>query len=157
MSTSYRASIDGPPVETNTDSQSLLVRIWDLGPPVPEAPTKPGLPEGKEGSPQHDLAMIEFEGELANYKTALAAYGRMKKDHAEWHKDYAGPYQFETHSVNAREAIQNEPSRYAAELPKGRKPGKYHADQLQRQADERRTFAQTVARDPVFGNQGASL
>jgi hypothetical protein len=153
---SYSVGIDGKVNEDVADQRSLLVRIWDLGPKTPVIPAKPALPEGKEGTPAHDLALIDFEGELANYKTALAAYGKEKKDFAEWHLKYAGPYQFETHSVNAREAIQIEPDRYTAELPKGRKPGRYHQEQVQREADTRRTFAQTVARDPVFGNQGAT-
>lgn len=155
VNTLYKATIDAPPTQV-TDSQSLLVRIWDIGPKAPTVPEKPALPEGKEGTPAHDLALIEFEGELANYKTALAAYGREKRDYAEWHRVYKGPYQFETHSVNAREAIQIEPERYVAELPKGRKPGTWHAEQEQLREANRRTFAQTVARDPIFGSQGAS-
>lgn len=155
MSTAYRASIDGPSVEINTDKQSLLVCIWDLGPHAPVIPAKPSLPEGKEGSPAYDLALIDFNAELAAYKNALAAYGQAVKDFTEWHKVYAGPYEFETHSVNAREALANDPERYVAELPKGRKPGKWHAEEQQRRKDLQRNFAQIVARDPVFGNQGA--
>jgi hypothetical protein len=154
-STAYKATIDGGSRMVDPDAGSLLVRIWDLGPRQPMIPDKPDLPEGKEGSPAHDLAMIEFESALENYKTALKAYGAEKKAFAEWHKTYAGPYQFETHSVNAREAIQIEPERYVAELPKGRKPGKWHQDNLQHEAEQRRTFAQIVARDPIFGSQGA--
>lgn len=156
--TTYRATADGSVSDdSSADINSMLVRIWDLGPEVPVVPTKPELPKGKEGSPEYELAMIDFEGELATYKTALTTYGRMKKEHAEWHGTYHGPYEFETHSVNAREAIQNEPTRYVAELPKGRKAGKWHVDEKQRLADARRTFAQIAARDPVFGNQGAQL
>lgn len=153
---SYSVDLDGKVNEDTKDQRSLLVRIWDLGPKAPVIPAKPALPEGKEGTPAHDLALIEFEGELASYKTALTAYGAEKKAFAEWHATYQGPYLFETHSVNAREAIQIEPERYMVDLPKGRKPGKWHQEQVQREADQRRTFAQTVARDPVFGTQGAS-
>lgn len=156
--TTYRATADGAVSDdSSSDINSMLVRIWDLGPHLAEMPVKPDLPKGKEGSPEYELALIDFEGELATYKVKLATFGRMKKEHAEWHSTYHGPYEFETHSVNAREAIQNEPDRYVAELPKGRKAGKWHTEEKQRQADARRTFAQTVARDPVFGNQGAQL
>lgn len=134
---------------------SLLVKIWDLGPKAPELPARPALPEGKEGTPAHDLAMIDFRAELSAYETGLLAYRYEKTEFDRWHKEFAGPYRFETHSVNAREAIQIDPERYVAELPKGRKPGKWHHEQLEREEAARRTFAQTVARDPIFGNQGA--
>lgn len=156
MTTSYKATLDAPPEQIG-DQHTLLVRIWDLGPQKPEVPVKPDLPEGKEGTPAYDLAVIDFEGALARYKSGLAAYGQQQKDFVEWHQHYQGPYQFETHSVNAREAIANDPQRYVAELPKGRKPGKWHADQVEQAAERRRDFARTIARDPVFGSQGASL
>lgn len=155
MSTAYIATIDGGSRMVDPSAGSLLVRIWDLGPKAPELPEKPNLPEGKEGTPAHDLAMIDFRAELSAYEAGLVAFKREKTEFDRWHKEYAGPYRFETHSVNAREAIQIDPERYVAELPKGRKPGKWHAEQLEREAEARRTFAQTVARDPIFGNQGA--
>lgn len=154
--TTYKVSAEGiVSQDTNNDVNSLLVKIWDLGPTPPEAPGKPELPKGKEGSAEHDLALIDFRGELANYETALKAYGQAKKDFAAWHTTYGGPYQAEMYSVNAREAIQIEPSRYMVALPKGRKPGKYHADEQQRMKDERQSFAKMISRDPVFG-QGAT-
>lgn len=155
--TAYKVDQDGiVQNDTQRDTNTLLVKIWDLGPATVEAPAKPDLPKGKEGSPEHDLALIEFKGELANYETALIAYGQAKKDFAAWHSTYGGPYQKEMFSVDAREAIQTEPSRYDANLPKGRKPGKFHAEELLRQKEAQRTFAQTVARDPIFGSQGAT-
>lgn len=146
------------------DQQSLLVKVWDCGPDAPQPPMRPVPPEGKEGSPAHDLAMIEFKGELAKYETDLVAYGRNRKDHAEWHKTYGGPYELEMYSVNAREAIAIEPTRYFVShsslpnhgLPKGRKPGPWHAQEKERQAEQKRLLAQAAARDPVFGTQGAS-
>lgn len=156
--TTYRATADGAVSDdSGADINSLLVKIWDLGPHAPEAPIKPDLPRGKEGSPEYELAMVDFEGALANYKTGLVAYSRLTKEHAEWHKNYGGPYQFSTHSVNAREAMQNEPARYVVKLPSGRKAGKFHAEEMQRQKDARHTFENIAARDPVFGSQGATL
>lgn len=156
MSTAYIATIDGGSRMVDPSAGSLLVRIWDLGPSAPTLPKKPDLPEGKEGTPVHDLAMIDFEANLADYKNALAQYKRESDAFAAWQRDYGGPYQFQTHTVNAREAIQIEPARYVCDLPKGRKPGRWHHEQLEREAADRRTFAQTVARDPIFGTQGAS-
>lgn len=156
MST-YKVSAEGVvDQDTHADTNKLLVKIWDLGPTEPEAPVKPELPKGKEGSPEYDLALIDFRGDLANYETALKAYGQAKKDFAAWHKTYAGPYQIEMYSVNAREAIQIEPTRYMIDLPKGRKPGKFHAEEQQRLKDERDSFAKMIKRDPVFGSQGAT-
>jgi secreted Zn-dependent insulinase-like peptidase len=155
--TQHKVSAEGiVEQDTSAEINKLLVKIWDLGPRAPETPVKPELPQGKEGSAQHDLAMIDFRAGLSQYETALKAYAQEKKDFDEWHRVYAGPYQIEMYSANAREALQNDPERYAVELPKGRKPGKWHADEQQRQAEHRRTFAQMVARDPVFGSQGAS-
>jgi hypothetical protein len=42
------------------------------------------------------------------------------------------------YSVNAREAIQIEPTRYTAELPKGRKPGNYHCRATSAKDEKRR-------------------
>lgn len=156
--TTYKVTADGIVTnDTHLETNSLLVKIWDLGPDAPTMPSKPELPKGKEGSAEYEMAMIDFEGELAVYKTALATYGRMKKDHAEWHHQYGGPYQIEMYSVNAREAIQIEPTRYSAELPKGRKAGRWQTEEQQRLKDERQSFAKMIARDPVFGSQGAPL
>lgn len=156
MST-YRVSAEGAIADdSQSDVNLLLVKIWDLGPTAPVAPGKPELPQGKEGTPAYDLALIDFNAELAKYQEALTAFGKAKKDFAAWQKTYDGPYQMETYSVNAREAIQIEPGRYVAELPKGRKPGKFHTDEIERQKNSRRTFAQTLARDPVFGSQQAT-
>lgn len=145
------------------DQHSMMVRLWDLGPNEGDIPTRPETPKGKEGSPEYDLAMIDFRGDLANYETALKAYGQAKKDFAAWQDTYGGPYEFEMYSVDAREALAIAPDRYLVSddrlpnhgLPKGRKPGRWHAEEKQRQEELRRFTAQQVARDPVFGTQGA--
>lgn len=162
MSTSYSATVDGPSVQVS-DLPKMMVRVWDLGPSVPDTPDKPALPTGKEGSPEHDLALIDFKAAIANYETALKAFGQAKKDFAEWQKTYGGPYEKEMYSVDAREALEIEPERYLVSddrlpnhgLPKGRKPGKWHHEEKQRQEELRRFTAQQRARDPVFGSQGA--
>lgn len=148
------------------DQQSMMVRIWDLGPSEGEIPAKPELPKGKEGSPEYDLAMIDFRADLANYETALKAFAQAKKDFAAWQKTYGGPYEIEMFSVDAREALGISPDRYMVSddrlpnhgLPKGRKPGPWHADEKKRQEELKRFSAQQVARDPVFGTaaQGAT-
>lgn len=165
MSTGYSATVDGPAVQTS-DLPKLMVRVWDLGPAVPEAPVKPALPTGKEGSPEHDLALIDFKGALADYETALKAFGQAKKDFAAWQATYGGPYESEMYSVDAREALAIAPDRYLVSddrlpnhgLPKGRKAGKWHHEEKQRQEELRRHTARQLDRDPVFGSasQGAA-
>jgi|SRR5882757_5503026 len=155
MST-YKVSAEGiVNSDTHADTNRLLVKIWDLGPDAPEPPAKPELPKGKEGSPEHDLALIDFKADLAKYEDGLKAFGQAKKDFTAWHTTYEGPYQIEMYSVDAREAIQIAPDRYVIELPKGRKAGKWHIEEQQRQKAAQRSFARTVASDPIFGSQGA--
>lgn len=165
MSTSYKVDLDGRPVFTDPDQGSMIVKMWDIGPQKPNAPVKPGLPEGKEGSPAHDLALIELEGALAKYKGDLQAYGRELRDFEQWHRSYEGPYEISDHSVNVREAMQNDAERYFVSddrlpnhgLPKGRKPGKWHENQKLVRAEQSRARARELARDPVFGTQGAQI
>src|SRR5205809_707123 len=94
MSTSYKAGLDGP-AQVIGDNPSSMIRLWDLGPKEPQAPKRPDLPKGKEGEPEYDLALIEFKGALAVYEEALKAYGIAKRDFADWHKTYGGPYELE--------------------------------------------------------------
>lgn len=150
--------------QLEADQQTMKVRLWDLGPRESEIPARPELPKGKEGSPEYDLAMIDFRGELANYETALKAYGQAKKDFAAWQATYGGPYEVEMYSVDAREALELDKERYLVSddrlgnhgLPKGRKPGEWHFKEKQRQEELRRLSAQARSRDPVFGSQGAA-
>jgi hypothetical protein len=161
VSTTYKVDIDGRPTFHDPDQGSMLVKMWDLGPLSPKAPQKPALPEGKEGTPAHDLAMIEFESALAKYKADLAAYGAQIKDFEQWHAKYQGPYEIEMYSVDAREAMAIAPDRYMVSddrlpnhgLPKGRKPGKFHEEDKERRADAARVRARELARDPVFGQE----
>ncbi|MCK1445424.1 hypothetical protein IVB43_23855 [Bradyrhizobium sp. 48] len=161
MSTTYKVDMEGRPTFVDSDKGSMMVRMWDLGPLKPEAPEKPKLPEGKEGTPAHDLAMIDFDGALATYRSDLKAYGAQLKDFEEWHKKYQGPYEIEMFSIDAREAMAIAPDRYMVSddrldnhgLPKGRKPGKFHAEEKQRIAEASRARARELARDPVFGQQ----
>jgi hypothetical protein len=151
--------------DTFNDTNSLMVKVWDTGPLAPNAPSKPALPTGKEGSPDYDLAMIEFKGELAAYEKALVGYGAQKRDHADWHAKYGGPYEIEMYSIDAREALMIAPDRYFVSdsriknhgLPEKRKPGKWHEDQKQLRAEASRMSARDMKRDPVFGSQGAAL
>lgn len=164
--TTYKVNADGiVQHNTNGDTHSLMVMLWDTGPEAPEPPEKPALPSGKEGSPEHDLALIEFKGALATYEKALVAFGQAKRDHADWHGKFGGPYEIEMFSVDAREALQIAPSRYFVSddrlknhgLPDKRQPGKWHEDQKQVRAEAARNRARELARDPVFGHEGASL
>lgn len=161
MSTSYKVDVDGRPIFTDPDAGSMLVKMWDVGPTKPQAPEKPAMPEGKEGTPAYELAMIEIEGQLAKYRSDLQAYGKQLRDFEQWHKTYEGPYEIIDHSVNVREAMQNDPERYFVSddrlpnhgLPKGRRPGKWHEHQKQVRAEESRARARELARDPVFGQE----
>lgn len=147
------------------DQHSMMVRLWDLGPSEAEMPARPETPKAKEGSPEHDLAMIDFRADLANYETALKAFSQAKKDFAAWQETFGGPYEIEMYSVDAREALAIAPDRYLVSddrlpnhgLPRGRKPGKWHAEEKQHQEELKRFTAQQRARDPVFGSQGATL
>lgn len=146
------------------DLTAMKGRLWDLGPSVPEPPVRPAVPTGKEGSPELELALIEFKGEAANYDNALKAWGQAKKDFAAWQAMYGGPYEIERFSVDAREALQIAPERYFVSdsrlpnhgLPKGRKPGKWHHEEQERQAELKKAMARQAANDPIFGRtQGA--
>ncbi len=156
MSSRYTVDLDGRSRLVD-DQPPLYFKIWDLGPKEPMPPKKPDLPKGKEGEPEHDLAMIEFRGALAVYEAELIAYGKAKKDFADWHQRYGGPYQIEWLSPDAREALANDRLRYVEKLPKGVKPGKYQHEQTERAEQAKRDLQTLAARDPVFGNQGASL
>jgi hypothetical protein len=145
------------------DQRDMQVKLWDLGPKEPKAPERPVPPSGKEGSPDYDLALIEFRGALATYETELVAYGRAKKDFADWHRTYGGPYEMTRYSVDARDSLERDPGRYVVSdkrlknhgLPIGRKPGPWHHTEQQRLADVQRDLARQAERDPVFGLQGA--
>lgn len=147
------------------DQHSMMVTLWDLGPAEAEMPARPETPKAKEGSPEHDLAMIDFRADLATYETALKTFSQAKKDFAAWQATYGGPYEFTAYSVDAREHLEIEPSRYMVSddrlpnhgLPKGRKAGHWHAAEQKRLEELKRFTAQQRARDPVFGTQGATV
>lgn len=163
MSTGYKATLDGAP-QVVGDLPSAMVRLWDLGPTEPTPPKRPDLPKGKEGDPEHDLAVIDFRGALAAYETELKAYGQAKKDFADWHKTYGGPYEIVNyHSADAYDALTNDPARYCVSrsdmpnhgLPKGRKPGPYQEQQKKRWAEQERELRHAAAMDPNFGRRQA--
>lgn len=156
MSTAYKVDIDGRG-QLVDDAPPLYFKIWDLGPSEPLPPKRPAIPKGEEGEPEFDLAMIDFRREKAAYESALEAYGQQKRDYLDWNTRYGGPFQIEWLSPDAREALANDPKRYAEKLPKGVKPGKWHHEQVVRQEERRAELKTIAARDPVFGNQGASL
>lgn len=141
------------------------VFLWDIGPIKPTAPVKPTLPKGKEGEPEHDLAVIEFKGELDEYAEALKAYGVAKKEFAAWQKNQGGAIELRMFSCDAHDALERAPDRYFISastrghdglknhgLPAGHKPGRGHEANIERARQGEAEFNSARARDPVFGN-----
>lgn len=141
------------------------VILWDIGPTKPTPPAKPALPKGKEGEPEHDLAVIEFKEALEEYAEALKAYGRAKVEYAKWQKDQGGAIELRFFSCDAQDALQRDPERYYISsstrgyeklknngLPAGYKPGKGQEENIRRAQEGEAEFAAARARDPVFGN-----
>lgn len=147
---------------------------WDIGPERPIAPKKPALPKvGKSGDPEYDLAKVEFDIELENYKETLLAYERAKKAFALWK---SGPVEFTQDSSIAHDTEMND-ARAVAEgrqtkrrfymsastrgygnlpnhgLPEGMKPGQGQAEIERRKAEQVADMVAAGQADPVFGKQ----
>ena len=141
------------------------VVLWDIGPLKPVAPKRPELPKGKEGEPEHDLAVLEFKEQLEDYGEALKAFKQAKIEHAKWQKDQGGAIELRMFSCDAHDALERDPARYHISastrgheklknhgLPAGYKPGKGQEENLLRAQQGEAEFAAARARDPVFGN-----
>jgi len=141
------------------------VILWDIGPTKPVPPKRPDTPKGKEGDPEHDLAVIEFKESLEDYGEALKAYKQAKIEYAKWQKDQGGAIELRMFSCDAADALQRDPARYHISsstrgyerlknhgLPAGHKPGRGQEENIRRAQEGEAEFAAARARDPVFGN-----
>lgn len=133
--------------QVTTDTQSLRVKFWDLGPTKPVMPVKPPQPK----NPDDPIAALEYQDAAAEYVKALQAYRVQAADYEKWVTDCGGPIELERWSSDARDAVKRDPKRYVKTLPKGVKPGHGHEDNLRRKAEEDAEFRRVAATDPVFG------
>lgn len=151
-----------------TDNALLMVWLWDLGPAKPVIPDRPKAPTEKEGTPAHDLAMVDFREAIADYELALAAYKKAKVEYADFIKRYGGAYEIQQWSCDASDALTRAPTRYCISsrtrgherdknhgLPPGVKPGHGQAE-LERREREGTAELEAIRRaDPVFGTHEA--
>jgi hypothetical protein len=148
------------------DVGSLRVWMWDIGPRKAVAPKRPDVPKGKEGSPEYDLAIIEFKESLEDYEAALKAYSQAKKDYAKWQTDMGGAIEREWWKCDADDALERDPNRYYVSsrtrglsqlpnrgLPAGVKIGHGQAEIERRRREGEEDLEQALKRDPVFGQQ----
>lgn len=146
------------------DNRTLQVVLWDLGPSVPEPPTRPEVPTGKEGDPKFDLAMIEFRQQMEDYEAALKVFGSARKEYAAFQKQQGGPIERIFWSCDAQDALARDPKRYCISsstrgyeklknrgLPIGVKPGHGQAENERRAAEGAADLAAAQRADPVFG------
>lgn len=153
---------------TNTLGPELAktyVMLWDIGPTKPVAPKRPVAPKGKEGDPEHDLAVIEFKQELEDYDAELKAFKSAKAEYADWQKRQGGAVELRMFSCDAYDALERSPKRYFISastrgyeklknsgLPEGHQPGHGHEENIRRAQAGEAEFAAARASDPVFGN-----
>jgi hypothetical protein len=148
------------------DQGDMMVYLWDLGPKEPKAPKRPDVPQGKEGNPEYDLAVIEFKEKLEGYEQALKEFRRAKDDHAAFRKTYGGPYEIRMWSCDAADALARDEHRYRISsrtrgyeklknrgLPEGLTPGHGHEENLRREQEGDAELLAARRRDPVFGTQ----
>jgi hypothetical protein len=173
---SYRSNL----IDMHSD---MKVWLWDCGPEKPVAPKRPDAPAGKQGDPEHDLAVLEFREALEKYDDALKAYAQAKKDYAGWERNEGGPVERMFWSCDATDALRNDEkavkagrqanSRYYISsrtkgygerfakhpklqrngLPHGMSPGKGHQANLERQIAGEKEFVGILKSDPVFGQE----
>lgn len=166
---------DGPQTLDVIGNEAIArVYLWDVGPEKPTQPKRPEAPRGKQGDPDYELAKIEFEDVLADYRDTLERFKKDKKDHAAWHARNGGPIEYLQDHPNAVEALDND-ARAVAEgrqtqlrwyvssrtrnksrlpnrgLPEGMKPGHGQADQERRASEGENDLIAARRADPVFG------
>lgn len=149
--------------QIKADQAAEIMRIWDLGPQRPEAPTPPVAPEPpaetlkgaklETAKAEYELAKVQFEDALIDYKADLRTYGAALKAYENWRKTVGGPIQIERNPVVAREALERGQGRYVTHLPKGMKPGRADAEARQQAAVRQAALAADVAKDPHFGEK----
>ncbi|WGR74339.1 MULTISPECIES: hypothetical protein [unclassified Bradyrhizobium] len=128
------------------------VDLWDLGPVRPMPPEAPVEPDkSKLKGADLALAQIHYEDSFETYKTALRHYGRLKEEHATWHKVNGGPLKVDFWSTDAVSALTLDPDRYCLELPKGMKPGKAQIEADRRAEMTEQELQEAREKDPQFG------
>lgn len=150
------------------DNQTMMVWLWDLGPDKPVIPVKPAAPVTKEGTPAHDLAMIDFREAIADYEAGLKAYKAAKAELVDFEKRFGGPHEIQQYSCDAQDTLARAPKRYCISsrtrgheklknrgLPIGRTPGHGQAEQERREREGEAEFEAIRRADPVFGTQEA--
>lgn len=171
-----RLRTDAPAAAALMNARSASqVWAWDVGPEKPKLPTRPEPPQGKDGSPAYDLAKIEFAVVLEEYQAALKRYSADMLAYGKWDHE-GGPVLLDWWDCDAKMNFAND-RRAVAEgrqtkcryylssrtrghgdlpnqgLPAGVKPGRKHADNLQRERDGDTDMLHAQRRDPVFGEQ----
>jgi hypothetical protein len=150
------------------------VILWDIGPEAPKPPKRPALPKGGEGTPEYDLAKVEFSRELQKYDGELAMFARRRDEFAKWERELGGPIEYEFWSVDAADALARDvaavregrqvrrrwfissrtrgseklPNRG---LPEGMAPGRGQSEIERRRIEENAELAAAMNADPVFG------
>lgn len=137
----------------NAPNNNLKVQIWDLGPERPVMPKAPEEPKPGLKAAELALAQVEHEDALASYKQALRDYGVAKKEYERWQTQVGGPVELSMWSVDAADAMERQPGRFVANLPRGLKPGKAHFDNIKREEERQAELARQAERDPQFGKQ----
>lgn len=160
------------------DNRDMQVFLWDCGPAKPLLPKRPKRPVGKEGEPEFDLAMIEYNVALEDYTAELKTYKARKAEYDDFQTRYGGPREIQQWSCDARDTLQydkeaaekvnpkNPQLRYFVSsrtrgwekvenrgLPAGMKPGPGQRAQEERERQASADAATERRSDPVFGNQ----
>lgn len=158
------------------DRERSMIFVWDCGPAIPEAPKRPVAPKGKEGDPEHDLAVVDFRQALVEYENDIKTYGARKTEYAQFQKQWGGPYEIKFWSVDARDALERDKNavdegrqpgkRYYISsrtrgydglpnggLPGNLKPGAGHFENLRREREGDADVEAARRADPVFGTQ----
>lgn len=130
------------------------VDIWDLGPQLapkgPDAPIEPKESKDLKGA-DFAAATVAYDDDCENYKDALRAYTAAKKAHRDWMNDIGGPVKVELWGVDARHALDSEPSRFKLDLPRGMKAGRAQIENEERAVIEADELRRARSLDPQFG------
>ena len=160
--------IEGIKITSNNeaDNRAMMVWLWDLGPAKPVAPARPKAPTSKEGSPEHDLEMVEFREAIGEYELALKTYKAAKAELSDFEKRFGGPHEIPQYSVDAADTLARDPARYCISsrtrgyeklknrgLPTGVKPGHGQAEQERREQEGEADLVAARRSDPHFAQE----
>jgi hypothetical protein len=147
-----------------TDQASMYVWLWDLGPLKPVVPVKPKAPLTKDGTPDHDLAMIDFRQAIADYEADLVVYKKANEEYIRFQRVNGGPIELMRYSVDADDILMRDPKRYCISsrtrghsalknrgLPPGVRSGHGQAAQELRERQGEADLQVLRRSDPIFG------